>query len=744
MRNHWTKIFTLTICFFSLFIYSSAIAKEKEDLTVEWIHSEECRQVTDLPRFVWLRDSTALIYDTGKPKEERTFERLNPRNGKLVPLVDQTKAMMSLKGLLGEKEAPKLLSWPLFFDRTGQRAVYLIKGDIYLLDLPRSQFSRITETEEEEKSVTFSPDGRILAFVRKNDLYIYEIENKTEKRLTIGGSETILNGLPSWGHGSVFKVRGTGYSWSYDSKAISYLQSDMSPLSIMHYIDFKPIVWRVIKQRYAKAGEDNPIVRVGIVEISDAKTRWVDLSDASFEYIAKVKWLPGSRRLSVQTLNRFRDELNLYFVDRSTGKASHTLRETDEGWVNIHDNLNFLKNGKYFIWTSERSGYAHIYRFTMKGKQVNQVTKGDWAVRAAGRRSPGPGRAVVGIDEEKGWIYFTSIKESSIEHNLYRIKFDGTRMERLTKKDGLNRITFSPDTRYYFNLYSNKKTPPSFSLYKNNGKLVQVLAEPRHQILAKFDMQYPEFFTIPTSDGFPMPAELLKPKDFDPNKKYPLLLHVYQGPSQPMVANAWKSSIYFDQILLSRGYLVARVDNRSATGISKKIENLLWTVHRQMESTGELLDLLDAVRWLKSKPYIDPERVGIWGWSGGGSITLLAMTRSKEFKAGIAGAARTDWRYYNTTWTEPVMKRPQDNPKGYEESNLNKTAKNLHGRLLIVHGTYDDNVHMQNIWHFIDELIKAGKMVDMMFYPMRKHGFRDRPARIHRDKTYLDYWSRNL
>ena len=740
MRNHLFRGFLLTICFLFLFLFSSAIAEEKEEMTVEWIYSEEATQVTDLPRSVWLSDSTALLYDTGKPAEERTFERINPRNGKRTPLLDQTKAMASLRTLLGEKDAPKVLSWPLSFDHSGERAVYLIKGDIYLLDLLQSQFNRITETGEGETSISFSSDGKMLAFVRKNDLYIYNIENKAEKRLTKDGSETIINGASSSG-------RGIGYQWSEDSKAISYMHSDVSPLSILHYVDFRPFVSRVIEQRHAKVGGHNPIVRLGIVEISDGKTTWAELSDPSPEYIARVKWLPGSRRLSVQTLNRRRDELDLYFVDRFTGKSTHILRETDEGWVNIHDNFNFLKDGKHFIWSSERSGYAHIYRYTMNGKLVNQVTKGDWAIREAGYHSPGPGRAVVGIDERAGRIYFTSIKKSSIEHHLYRVKFDGTGMERLTKKDGCHRITFSPDAKYYFSRYSNKRTPPSLSLYKSNGKLVQVLAEPRREILAKFDMQYSEFFTIPTSDGFPMPAELLKPKDFDPNKKYPLIFHVYQGPSQPIVANewrlGWRREIYFDQILLSRGYLVARVDNRSATGISKKLENLLWTVHRQMESTGELLDLLDAVRWFKSKPYVDPERVGLWGWSGGGSITLLAMTRSKEFKAGIGGAARTDWRLHGTTWTEPVMKRPQDNPKGFEESNLNKSAKDLHGRLLIVHGTHDNHVHF-GISHFIEELIEAGKMVDLMFYPMRKHGFRDKPAQMHLLKTMLDFWRRNL
>lgn len=618
MKNILIRGFLLILSFLiiSHFLFSSP--QENARITAEWIFSDECHHITDMPRFLWLSDGTAILYDTGIPEEDRTFERLNPRKGKRVTVLDQEKALNGLKSLLGDKDSPKFLAWPLSFDSKGQQAVYSIMGDLFLLDFTESKFARVTETEAEEESISFSPDGKMLGFVRENDLYLYDIAKKNEKRITDNGSETIINGGASWGHWSVFGQRSLGYSWSGDSKSLVFLQSDLSPLSIMYYTDHRPIVPRVIKQRYAKAGQENPIVRLGIVEIDNPNTKWIDLGNLTFEFFTRVKWLPDSERFSVQTINRRRDRLNLFYVDRSTGKVTHILEEVDEGWVNIHDNLHFLKDGKHFIWVSERSGYAHIYRYTMDGRLVNQVTKGDWAIREAGYHDPGPGRAIVGIDEKEGWIYFTSIKKSSIEHHLYRIGFDGTGMKRLTQKDGLNSITFSPDAKYFFNQYSNKRTPPSLSLYNNDGEPVMVLTEPRQEILEKFDMQYPEFFKIPTSDGFPMPAELLKPKDFDPTKKYPLIFHVYQGPSQPEVANAWSRDIYYDQILLNHGYLVARVDNRSATGISKKLENLLWTEHRQMESIGELLDLLDAVKWFKAQPYVDPDRVGLWGWSGGG------------------------------------------------------------------------------------------------------------------------------
>ncbi|MFQ6113018.1 MAG: S9 family peptidase [bacterium] len=741
MRNYLIRSFVISAYLFCFLLAPVAVCQEKEQITVEWIYSDARNQVSALPRFVWLENNTALLYDLRKPKEERTFEKFDPGSGKLTPAIDKSKAIASLNSLRGAEDSTEVLSWPLSFDREGQRAVYLLKGDIYLLEIAKAEFQRVTDTEEKEKSLNFSPDGKLLAFVRENDLYVYDIERKGEKRLTTDGSETTLNGTLSWVYWEeIFGRRDIGYWWSDDSKAVAYLQTDESPVGVMHYVDFKPTVPRVIEQRYPKTGGNNPIVRVGVVEIRDQKTRWVEIPDSSYEYIARVKWLPGSKRLSVQTMNRAQTELDLYFADRASAKVEHIMQERDSAWVNINDDLYFLKDGKHFIWQSERDGYAHLYRFSMDGKLVNQITKGEWALRSSG----GPfwlRKAVTAIDEKNGWIYFTALEKSSIERHLYRIRFDGTSMQRLTQEDGVHNITFSPDGRYYFDRYSNIRTLPSLSVYRSNGQLVRVLAEPRPELLAKFDMQYPELFTIPTSDGFPMPAELLKPKDFDPNKKYPLIIYIYGGPSAPTVFNAWRSSLYFDQILLRNGYLVARFDHRSATAISKKLENRLLNL---MSGPRELKDVIDGVKWLKSQPYVDPERVGIWGWSGGGSFTLNAMTNSKEFKAGIAVAPVTDWHYYDTKWGEFAMKRPEDNPEGYEKTSFVKSAKNLHGRLLLVHGTYDDNVHPQNSWAFIEELIQANIQFDVMFYPMRKHGISDRPARIHLFNKMLEFWNKNL
>lgn len=305
IRNQYIKtlfLMLLAICFLTPYF---AISQEQEPLTIEWIFGKERREVTPLPAFTWLNDGTLVLFDYSRPDSERTFEKLNPRTGKRIPILDREKALFQLRQLIGEEDAPQSLNFPDSFDGNGQRAVYLMMGDIFLLDLKDAIFERVTETESEEKSVNFSPNGQMLAFVRDNDLYVYHIKDKAEKRLTTDGSETILNGTLSWVYWEeIFGRQDIGYWWSDDSKAIAYLQTDESPVSVMHYVDFKPNVPAVIKQRYPKAGGENPRVRTGIVELDNQKTAWVDIADSSYEYLVRIKWLPGSKKISFQTMNR--------------------------------------------------------------------------------------------------------------------------------------------------------------------------------------------------------------------------------------------------------------------------------------------------------------------------------------------------------------------------------------------------------------------------------------------------------
>jgi dipeptidyl-peptidase-4 len=711
-------------------------------LTLEWIMGDEGRRVASLPTHVWLSDGRLLMFDVRRPPEERVFEFVEPSTGARRPALDMAAAVASLGALLPDSGVTRSLDWPEAFDPAGRRALYVFKGDLFVLDLATSRFTRLTKTEAEEQSPGFSPDGQRLAFVRANDLYVLELDTRAETRVTSDGSETTLNGRLSWVYWEeVFGRRDIGYWWSPDSRALAYLQTDESAVGVSAFVDFRPdSAPRLIRQRYPKAGTPNPRVRVGVAEVGRGATVWVSINDRPFEYVLRVKWLPDGRRVSVQTLTRDQHESGLYFASRESGAATRILTETDPGWVNIHDDLHFLADGRHFLWASERDGFYHLYRYTLDGRLVNQVTRGPWALASSGGGAFWVRQAVVGIDEAGGWVYFTALERSPVERHLYRIKLDGSGMTRLSAEPGVHRVSMSEDARFYLDNFSDIRTLPSLTLRRPDGARQQVLAAPRPELIARFDVQYPELLTIPAADGFPMPARLLKPKDFRPDRRYPVIMYVYGGPSAPSVANSWEGGLLLDQLFLAEGFVLLSVDNRAATGISKRLENTIVKGGFEPETA----DLLDAVRWLKTQPWVDASRVGVWGWSGGGTMTLSLMTRSKEFKAGISGAPVTDWRYYDTKWAEAIAGTPGENPESYERASLVKRAGDLHGRLLLVHGTYDDNVHPQNTQAFADALIQSGKLFEQMIYPMRKHGVSDRAGAMHLQRTMLDFWKRHL
>jgi dipeptidyl-peptidase-4 len=369
--------------------------------------------------------------------------------------------------------------------------------------------------------------------------------------------------------------------------------------------------------------------------------------------------------------------LDLLFVDRETATATRVLSDPDEAWVTIHD-LHFLKDGR-FVWTSERDGYTHLYLYKADGTLANRITSGKWSVRGPKAFYSAPLGAAF-VDDAAGWVYFTALEKSPVERHLYRVRLDGSGVQRISREDGTHRPDFSPDCRFFLDAHSSHDTLPSLSLRTSDGSTKTVVSPPRKELLPTLDIRFPEITTIPAADGFPLPARLLKPKDFDASHRYPVIVNPYGGPSAPTVSDTFSGGTgLFDQVLIDAGYIVVKVDNRSATGISKTLEG---TVARKVWSDNELADLVAAVRWLKAQPWIDPGRVGIWGWSGGGTFTLLAMTRSAEFTAGIAVAPLVDGRFYDSKFEETYMKTPADNPEGYEKIALQRYAKDLHGRLL--------------------------------------------------------------
>ncbi len=717
-------------------------AQERREVTVEWIFGDEGETLSKLPATQWTSDNGLLLLDSRRPKGERTIERVRPETGAGArsAAVNAKTALDGLRSLLGAKDAPDTLAWPSSFDGAGRRAVYSFGDDLFLLDLGSSRFERLTRTAEKEEAPRLSPDGKKLAFVRGHDLHVLDLATRSETRLTRDGSASVLNGTLSWVYWEeVFNRDDTGYWWSEDSAAIAFLRSDEASVSTFFFSDFTPAVARVIEQRYPTAGGTNPAVRLGIVELAGDRTVWADPSAVAYEYVVQVKWHPDGQRLAFQTMNRAQDRADLYVLARTTGAVAHVLTETDPAWVYTPD-FHFLRDGS-LVATSERSGQTHLYRFDAKGQLLNPVTSGPWSVRGPqGFQESARGAATV--DEAGKVVYYTSREKSTNERQLYRVALDGTGKERLSREDGVHSVEWSPDRRFYVDRSSNRRTPPSLSLHAADGTSRAVLAGPRSDLLAA-TFRYPEALAIPAADGVLLQAQILKPDGFDPGRRYPVIVHVYGEPNAPLVEDEWGGTddTVFPQLLLGAGYVVASVDSRIATGASKADVSLAL---RHAGGDSERDDLVAAVRWLKGQPWVDPERVGIWGWSGGGTTTLLLLTRSTEFKAGIAVAPVTDRAYYDTKYVEAFMKTPETNPEGYEQVSLVKTAKDLHGRLLLVHGTYDDNVHPQNTWHFVDELVKAGKPVDLMVYPMRKHDIGDRPARLHLYDKMLEFWKRYL
>ncbi|MEW6338114.1 MAG: DPP IV N-terminal domain-containing protein [Acidobacteriota bacterium] len=711
----------------------------QERLTLERIFEPSFEDAVSTPEFEFLARGEALLLDRRRPAENRTLELLDLPTGSRRPAVSAQAWMQAMVAEVGKGAVGRAARFPDAVHAGTRSALYLLAGDLVLVELDRWRLRRLTRTDEKESCPSFSPDGRRVAFVRGNDLWVVDLASGRESRLTRDGSDTLLNGTLSWVYWEeLFGRRDMAYWWAPDSSAIAFLRSDESGVDVSVFPDFEPATPRVSRQRYPKAGSANPKVRLGIIDLARGRTVWADAGSPEPEYLVRVKWLPSGRELALQTLDRRQRTLRLLFVDRHRGSGRTVLTETLPTSVNIHDDLHFLDRGRSFLWTSERDGHNHLYLFGADGTLQRRLTHGGMTIRASSGVAWVRG-GVLEVDEKAGYVYFTAVDGAPIAPALYRARLDGSGVERLSDKGGTHRVTFDPSGAYFLEQRSSLDSPPRLSLRRSDGSLVTVVTPPADSFLAPFGLVTPEFLTVPADDGAPLPMRILRPAAVPPGRKLPVILYVYGGPSAPVVRDDWPRDVYFDNLLLQEGFACAAVDNRSASGVSKTLED---DSYGRLMSAREVPDVLAAVRWLAAQEWVDPDRIGVWGWSGGGTLTLQLMTHSTAFKAGIAVAAVTDFRYYDTRWTEALLGLPQENPEGYRNGSPATAAADLHGRLLLVHGTGDDNVHPQNAWRFVHELVKAGVSFEMMVYPLEKHGLAG--ARPHVYRTMLDFWKRNL
>ena len=560
-----------------------------------------------------------------------------------------------------------------------------------------------------------SPDGRYVSFVRDHNLWLISLADGKERALTQGGTEEVRKGELDWVYPEELEIT-TAYWWAPDSSAIAYLQMDESKVAKYPLVDFSSPEGDADEERYPPAGGANPIVRVFVAAVGGGEARAMDTGENTDIYIARVNWLTDSKHVAIQRLNRAQTELDLLIADAASGEAHTALTEKDQYWINVSNDLHFFKDGKRFLWSSERSGYRHLYLYDLDGKEQAQLTKGEWEVSA-----------VDAVDEGKGLVYFTGTSKSPLERHLYRVSLDGSAVSRITIHNGTHGVNMAPDASAFVDTYSDVMTPPRQDLAHADGSLLRIINENKVAELAEYHLVAPQFLTVKTHDGMLLNAWMIKPPDFDASRKYPVLVFTYEGPHAQVVLNAWGNNTgLWHQEMAQKGYIIFALDNRGSAGRGHLFEE---PIHYRF-GAQELSDQRDGVDYLKSLPFVDASRIGIWGWSYGGHMTLHAMFEAGNvFKAGFAGGPVTDWFFYDSIYTERYLGLLPQNAEGYRSSSPLEKAAGLKGKLLIAHGTGDDNVHFANTLSLINELIEHGKYVEVMPFPGRGHGVSDPPAR---------------
>lgn len=715
-----------------LLLLTTSLFAQKKQLTLDAIY-DPTKRVTFggavQSGFDWIDDATFIWPRrdaSGTFVEWRLYE---VATGKQRPFIDRAR----LEGALVDtglpvsvaKEAAESSSFE--FDAKKNAVVLDLADDLYLYSFGSGKASRLTSAPGEEEQATFSPDGQRVAFVRDNDLYVVDLTGR-ERRLTTDGTAKLLNGKLDWVYQEEVYGRGTwkAFWWSPDSARLAFLQLDEAPVPEYTVIDHIPYRPELEVYPYPKAGDPNPRVALKIVPAVGGEIVTVDNSRYSGgEFlIVNVDW--GGDALTYQVQNR-----EQYWLDLNTagadGKSTTLFRETTKAWVDPLGNPEWLDDGT-FLWQSERSGWRHLYHYKPDGTLIRQVTSGEWEVRDLHGTSG-------------TWAYFSGTERSHIGQDVYRIRLDGTGLQRLSNEAGTHSATFNPSLTHYVGKWSDVRTPDQVRLHASDGKVVRMIEENRVAVLSEYELPNVEFLQVKTRDGFPMEAMMIKPANFDPSKKYPVYQFAYAGPHAQSVRNSWAGQRgLFNQLVAQQGVIVWICDNRTASG---KGAVSAWPAYKNLGAT-ELADLEDGLAWLKQQPYIDGSRVMLSGWSYGGFMVAYAMTHSKSYSAGICGAPVTDWRDYDSIYTERLMLMPQNNPDGYRAASPRFDAKDLHGNLLLIHGTTDDNVHVQNSMQFAWELQQAGKPFEMMFYPRTRHSVVNRKTQFHLQGLMLDFIRREL
>jgi dipeptidyl-peptidase-4 len=610
------------------------------------------------------------------------------------------------------------------FSPDGKSLLFPLSGDLYLYDLDNRKTRRLTESEAGETDPKFSSTGRYVSFVREQNLFVIDLDSFEERQLTQDGGGLTRNGMAEF-IAQEEMDRYTGYWWAPDDSAIAFTRVDESPVQVAERFEIYAENFEVYQQRYPATGTPNVLIQVGVIALDGSDLRWMDTGEETDIYLPRVDWFPGSEFLAVQRQSRDQKTLELLKIDAASGESRVLLTETSDTWINLHNELVFLDSRPQFIWKSERSGFAHLYLYGNDGELIRPLTEGDWEVADGAR-----GRsAVLHVDEANDRVFITATLDSPMERNIYEISLTSAgEPRRVSQGAGWHQADFAESGEFYVDSFSSTGTPPRSSLHRIDGSLIGFIEEnrldeshPYHPYLATRPSI--EFGTLEAEDGQALYFRILKPADFDPGRRYPVIVYVYGGPHGQSVTNEWGAG--FNEILARNGFIVFTIDNR---GTSFRGVAFDAPIYRRMGRV-EVTDQMVGVDYLRSLEFVDPDRIGIWGWSYGGYMTLMSLFQQPQaFAAGVSGAPVTDWTLYDTHYTERYLGTPQNNADGYEASGVFPYAKKLDAPLLLIHGMADDNVLFTNSTKLMKTLQDEGRPFDLMTYPGSKHGLMRVPA----------------
>ena len=683
------------------------------------------------PEYVWSLKSMnngAYYTQIDRGKNGSKLNKYSYRTGKLISTIANSEKLGIAIGDYTFSENEQRI---LFATEKESIYRYSSRSLFYVYDIKSRKLTKLLD--DKVMYATFSPDGSQVAYVKDNNLFLKELASMQETQITNDGANNqIINGVSDWVYEEEFGLV-RAFFWSPDGSKIAFYRFNENEVKKFSMDMFQGGLYPSRYEfKYPKAGEDNSDISLHVYNVKQQSTKKIDVL-LEYEYLPRMGWTKDANSLYVFRMNRHQNHLDFLLVDANTAESRVIFTETDKYYLDIHDNTTFLNDGKHFIWTSEKSGYNHLYKVSIEDGSMQQITNGNWEVTS-----------YHGMHFESGKVYYTSTEDGAINRSVFSINIDGTDKKKITNKIGYNSASFSKGMKYFINNYSTANTPPYFSLNNANGKQIRVLKDNKElsKKISEYAFGDKEFFSFSTSDNVSLNGWIMKPADFDSSKQYPVFMFLYGGPGSQQVLNSWgwNNYIWF-QHLTQQGYIVTCIDNRGTGGRGAEFKKMTY----QQLGKYETIDQIEASKYLGTLPYVDANRIGIQGWSYGGYLSSLAITKGADvFKMAIAVAPVTNWRYYDNIYTERYMRTPQENAEGYDDNSPINHVDKLEGKYLIIHGSADDNVHVQNTYEMVSALVKSNKQFDLFIYPDKNHGIYGGNTRLHLYQMMTDYILKNL